>query len=62
MIIRRSLETVATSNVDDAAYLALKDVARMTEGLDDVRVSRRPHGQPALDRIPDTGSSGPSHR
>ena len=32
------METVATSNADDAAYLALEDVARITEGLDDVRV------------------------
>lgn len=32
------METVATSNADDAAFLALEDVARITEGLDDVRV------------------------
>ncbi|MHC5796660.1 hypothetical protein ACVXZ4_10920 [Lacisediminihabitans sp. FW035] len=38
MKIRRSVETVATSNADDAAYLALEDVARITEHLDDVRV------------------------
>jgi hypothetical protein len=36
--IRRSVETVATSNADDAAYLALEDVARITEHLDQVRV------------------------
>ncbi|GAA0993509.1 hypothetical protein [Subtercola frigoramans] len=38
MKIRRSVETVATSNADDAAYLALEDVARITEHLNDVRV------------------------
>lgn len=38
MTIRRSVETVATSNADDAAYLALEDVARITQGLDDARV------------------------
>lgn len=38
MIIRRSVETVATSNADDAAYLALEDVAHITEDLEDVRV------------------------
>lgn len=38
LIIRRSVETVATSHADDAAYLALEDVARVTEQLDDVRV------------------------
>ena len=38
MKIRRSVETIATSNADDAAYLALEDVARITENLDDVRV------------------------
>ena len=38
MKIRRSVETVATSNADDAAYLALEDVVRVTEHLDDVRV------------------------
>ena len=38
MTIRRPVETVATSNADDAAFLALEDVARITEGLDDVRV------------------------
>ena len=32
------MATVATSNADDAAYLALEDVARITEHLDDVRV------------------------
>lgn len=37
-MIRRSVETVATSNADDAAYLALEDVARITEDLDEVRV------------------------
>lgn len=38
MTLRRAVETVATSNADDAAFLALEDVARITEGLDDVRV------------------------
>jgi hypothetical protein len=38
VIIRRSVETVATSNADDAAYLALEDVARITEELEDIRV------------------------
>jgi len=38
MKIRHAVETVATSNADDAAYLALEDVARITEHLDDVRV------------------------
>lgn len=37
-MIRAVVETVATSNADDAAYLALEDVARITEGLDDVRI------------------------
>jgi hypothetical protein len=38
MIIRRAVETVATSNADDAAYLALQDVVRAAAGLEDVRV------------------------
>jgi hypothetical protein len=37
-MIQRSAETVSTSNADDAAYLALQDVARITKDLDDVRV------------------------
>ncbi|SEN81629.1 hypothetical protein [Cryobacterium luteum] len=37
-MIRRSVETVATSNADDAAYQALEDVVRITEHLEDVRV------------------------
>ncbi|MCC6270444.1 MAG: hypothetical protein IT190_04135 [Microbacteriaceae bacterium] len=38
MTIRRSVETVSTSNADDAAFLALEDVARITESLDEIRV------------------------
>lgn len=37
-MMRRSVETVATSNADDAAYRALEDVVRITEHLEDVRV------------------------
>jgi hypothetical protein len=36
--MRRSVQTVATSKADDAAYLALEDVVGITEDLDDVRV------------------------
>ena len=37
-MMRHSVETVATSNADDAAYRALEDVVRITEHLKDVRV------------------------
>lgn len=35
---RRRIETVATSNADDAAFLALADVAEITKQIDDVRI------------------------
>lgn len=37
-MIRASVTTIATSHADDAAYLALHDVSRLTVGFDDVRV------------------------
>ena len=61
-MIRRSLETVATSNADDAAaYRALEDVSRITEHLEDVWPCPRPHGQLAADRIPRRGSNHPAN-
>lgn len=37
-MIVKSYSTFATSRADDYAFLALSDVARLTEGLDDTRV------------------------
>lgn len=37
-MIRRRIETVATSNADDAAFSALADVAEITQQIHDVRV------------------------
>lgn len=37
-MIRRRIETVATSNADDAAFRALADVAEVTKQIDDVRI------------------------
>ncbi|TFD79902.1 hypothetical protein E3T54_04385 [Cryobacterium sp. Sr8] len=37
-MIRRAIETVATSQADDGAFRALADIARLTEGIDDARV------------------------
>ena len=37
-MIRRRIETVETSNADDAAFRALADVAEITERIDDVRI------------------------
>lgn len=37
-MIRRRIETVATSNADDAAFRALADVAEITKKIEDVRI------------------------
>ena len=37
-MIRRHIDTVATSNADDAAFRALADVAEITKHLDDLRI------------------------
>jgi hypothetical protein len=37
-MIRRRIETVATSNADNAAFRALADVAEITKQIDDVRI------------------------
>ncbi|SFH75926.1 hypothetical protein SAMN05216274_11418 [Cryobacterium levicorallinum] len=37
-MIRRRIETVATSNADDAAFRALADVAEITKRIGDVRI------------------------
>ena len=37
-VIRRTVETVSTSQADDGAFRALADVARLTEDVDEVQV------------------------
>ena len=54
--MRRSVETVATSNADDAAYRALEDVVRITEHLEDVRVVGGPMASLLLTAFPVAGA------